>query len=199
MPLLDAETPIAQNLFNLNVFAPIRITQAFSPLLIATKGTIINIGSVAGFAPIYWQGYYNASKAAVNILTDQLRLELAPFDVTVILVLAGGVKTKFSANLPTVTLPETSVYAPAKENIEFALKGGVVEGSRVDVDVFAEKVVKNALKKRPETHLVLGGSATLLWVLATFLWHTIWDTVFAHFWKVGEVTKKIKAAGNKQG
>src|SRR4051812_17639307 len=105
MPLLDAEVSVARKLFDLNVFAVVSVTQAFSPLLIASKGTILNIGSVLGIAPMYWQGYYNASKAAIAMLTNQLRLELAPFDVKVILEITGGVKTNFFDNQPSVALP----------------------------------------------------------------------------------------------
>jgi 1-acylglycerone phosphate reductase len=63
-------------MFNVNVFAVVTLTQAFAPLLISSKGTIINIGSIAGLSPVPWKGYYNARKAAVNLLTDQLRIEL---------------------------------------------------------------------------------------------------------------------------
>ena len=80
----------AKALFDVNVFAVIEVTKAFAPLLIASKGTVINIGSVAGTQPVPWQGYYNASKAAINHLTSQLRLELSPFGVNAICIVTGG-------------------------------------------------------------------------------------------------------------
>jgi 1-acylglycerone phosphate reductase len=49
-----------------NLFSRVDITQAFAPLLIRSKGTIDNIGSIAGVYPSVWQGMYGASCAAVN-------------------------------------------------------------------------------------------------------------------------------------
>jgi short-subunit dehydrogenase len=85
-PLLDTDLGRACKLFDLNVFAPISVAKAFIPLLIANKGTIINIGSYVDALPVPWQGVYNASKAALRSLTDNLRLELRPFNVDVVYV-----------------------------------------------------------------------------------------------------------------
>lgn len=161
-------------MFDVNVFAPITVAQAFMPLLIESKGTIVNIGSIAGNFPFYWNGYYNASKAAINLLTDQLRLELAPLGVKVILVVTGGVKSKFFENQPTTNLPEDSYYFAAKNEIEFAAGGGVVTENQVDVDGYAETVVRNALKSNPSTNQYAGGAATMMWMVERFVWHRIW-------------------------
>jgi 1-acylglycerone phosphate reductase len=72
MPLLDSQISVAREMFDVNVFALVAVTQAFAPLLIASKGTVVNIGSIVGKFPFPWQGFYNASKAAVNLLSDQL-------------------------------------------------------------------------------------------------------------------------------
>src|SRR6187402_67048 len=124
MPLLDAEKSVAQKMFDVNVFGLVTVTQAFAPLLIASKGTIINIGSILGHMPMPWGGYYNASKAAVHSLSDQMRIELSPWGVKTILVVTGVVKTKFLDNLPTPPkLPESSLYYPGKEQIEPFMAG----------------------------------------------------------------------------
>jgi 1-acylglycerone phosphate reductase len=86
MPVIDSDITAVKNMFEVNIFSLVSTTQAFAPLLLASKGTIVNIGSMLGFAPFPYQGLYNASKAAVNILTDNLRIELEPFGVRVILV-----------------------------------------------------------------------------------------------------------------
>ncbi len=85
-PILDVDLAKASKTFNLNVFAPISIVKAFIPFLIAAKGTIVNIGSYVDALPVPWQGVYNASKAALRSLTDNLRLELRPFNVNVVYV-----------------------------------------------------------------------------------------------------------------
>lgn len=59
MPLLDVNLDVAKKTFDVNVFAIIGVTQAFSPLLIAAKGKILNIGSVLGQVPSPFSGMYS--------------------------------------------------------------------------------------------------------------------------------------------
>ncbi|KAF7947641.1 hypothetical protein EAE96_008723 [Botrytis aclada] len=198
MPLLDTEVSVAQKMFDINVFALVAVTQAFSPLLISSKGTVINIGSIAGVSPGYWQGYYNASKAAVNLITDQLRLELEPLGVKAILVITGGVKTNFFDNQPSVRLPDNSPYGPARNIVEHAASGNIILENVEEVNVYANKVVKNALKKHPQTHHWVGGDAWVVWFASTFLWHTCWDLLLPSRWSIPELKKRISAAQKQQ-
>jgi len=192
MPLLDTEIEVAKKLFNLNVFAVIAVTQSFAPLLIAAKGTILTVGSVAGKGPLAWQGYYNASKAAVNLLTDQLRIELKPFGVNSINVVTGGVKSKFFDNLPPTTLPDGSLYAPWKKELETAMRGKDLIDSSMPVEKYAEQVVKNALKRKPNVYQWVGSSTLTIWLLSTFFWHTIWDLLIPISFKFPDWTKGSK-------
>jgi 1-acylglycerone phosphate reductase len=194
LPLLDTNISEAKKMFDVNVFALVAVTQAFSPLLIASKGTIINIGSVAGKSPIPWQGMYNASKAAVNLISDQLRLELAPFDVKCICVVTGGIKTNFFENAPGVKLPAGSLYTPGKDFIEEVAGGAMIEKDGMEVNAYAEGVVENALKGSPSKLQWLGNGANGIWFVGTFLWATAWDAVFPRIFKVDEVNKRISAA-----
>jgi short-subunit dehydrogenase len=165
----------AKALFDVNVFAVIEVTKAFAPLLIASKGTVINIGSVAGTQPVPWQGYYNASKAALHLLSSQLRSELTPFDIKVICVVTGAVKTKFFANTSASTLPSKSLYAPAAEVIGIAQSGATAHDSGTqNVQDYARAVVKNALKRSPTLIPWIGGATSIMWFLDTFLWATFW-------------------------
>lgn len=85
-PITDVDNAKASKLFDLNVFAPISVIRAFIPLLIAVKGTIVNIGSYVDELAAPWQGIYNASKAALRAISDNLRLEIRPFNVNVVYV-----------------------------------------------------------------------------------------------------------------
>lgn len=71
-------------MFEVNYFGVLSMIQAFAPLLINSKGLIVNISSVAQFAPVPWLGVYNSSKSALGMLSDTLRLELKPFGVGVV-------------------------------------------------------------------------------------------------------------------
>jgi 1-acylglycerone phosphate reductase len=83
---LDADLEQTKRMLDVNFTGLIGVTQAFAPLLLQSKGVVVNIGSISGVAPTPWQGVYAASKAAINHLTHILRLELEPFGVRVVLV-----------------------------------------------------------------------------------------------------------------
>ncbi|TVY37102.1 NADPH-dependent 1-acyldihydroxyacetone phosphate reductase [Lachnellula subtilissima] len=191
----DSEVDIAKKMFDVNVFALIEVTKAFAPLLIASKGKVVNIGSIAGIIPLPWAGYYDASKAAVNHLTRALRIELAPFGVDAINITTGVIKTKFFDNLNTPRLPANSLYAPAKGLIEPAMAGEGLEDAGMEPDVFATAVVKNVLKSNSTKDLWVGGNTFIVWFASTFGWATIWDVIVPKLFKIAEVTKKIQAAG----
>lgn len=56
MPLLDTSIDESKKLFDVNVWGMLAVTQAFAPLLIEAKGTVLNISSLAGAVRMAWQG-----------------------------------------------------------------------------------------------------------------------------------------------
>jgi short-subunit dehydrogenase len=180
MPLLDSDVAIAKKMFDVNVFALVAVTQAFSPLLISSKGTIVNIGSIVGKFPLPWQGYYNASKAAVNLLSDQLRIELSPFNVKVVNVVTGSVLTRFMENLASPPrLPQNSLYSPAKKEVEELMLGELALENAMKVEAYAEDVASNALKSNSKKIQWIGGETFLIWLGDTFGWATIWVSLLS--------------------
>ncbi|HBF38766.1 MAG TPA: oxidoreductase [Firmicutes bacterium] len=89
------ETQIHQ-MFDVNVFGVIRMVRAVVPFMRkAGSGQIINISSVAGKMVIPISGPYCASKFALEALSDALRLELAAFGISVVIVEPGNIRTNF--------------------------------------------------------------------------------------------------------
>ena len=76
-------------LFDVNVFGVYRVTQAFVPLLIESRGRIVNIGSIAGSIGIRFLGPYSMSKHAIEAYTDALAAELRPLGVQVSIIAPG--------------------------------------------------------------------------------------------------------------
>jgi NAD(P)-dependent dehydrogenase (short-subunit alcohol dehydrogenase family) len=79
------------------------------------QGRVVNVGSIMGRVAMPLLGAYNASKHAVAALTDALRMELAPFGITVVLVEPGAIRTGFAARALAGLAPyrdPTSPYAP---------------------------------------------------------------------------------------
>jgi short-subunit dehydrogenase len=84
MPVLDSDMAVSKALFDVNFFAVISVTQAFIPLLVKSKGTVVNNTSFVSVLPVPFQGVYNASKAAASMLASTMRIELAPLGVKVV-------------------------------------------------------------------------------------------------------------------
>lgn len=86
------------NIFNVNFNGLHQAVQLALPYLRETKGKIINVGSVAGPLSIPFQGFYSASKAAVQTYSEALSIELKPMGIQVCTVLPGDIKTSFTKN-----------------------------------------------------------------------------------------------------
>ena len=76
-----------------NVIGLVAVTQAFLPLLRPGRGRIVNIGSIAGRSALPGSGAYDASKFAVEAITDALRMELDRWGVSVSVIEPGAVAT----------------------------------------------------------------------------------------------------------
>ncbi len=80
--------------FDINVFGPFRVNQAFLPMLLESGGRTSIIGSINGFIPNANDGGYAASKFAVEGYTDSLAMELADSGVHVAIVEPGAYKSR---------------------------------------------------------------------------------------------------------
>ena len=142
MPALDIQIEDVKKMFNVNFFAIMRLCQVFAPLLIEAKGTIVMIGSLGAVIPYVFGSAYNASKAALHAYANTLRVELAPFDVKVITIVAGGVKSRIASHV-TRYLPENSVYAPLEQN--YMRRQTHSQEGAMPNEAFAESVVKQVV------------------------------------------------------
>jgi 1-acylglycerone phosphate reductase len=114
--------------------------------------------------PVPYQSVYNASKAAFAMLSDTMRLELAPFNIKVVELKTGVVKTNITANFlesNKPTLREGSIYQPAEEQMNKILQqqGADLLQGGTSASEFARGVVGDVVKKNPPTHIYRGDSA----------------------------------------
>lgn len=89
--VLDATVDDFQQLLDVNFLAAVRMTRAFAPLLIEQQGHVVNIGSLAGKVAPRYLGAYPASKFALTAYSQQMRLELGPQGLHVLLVCPGPI------------------------------------------------------------------------------------------------------------
>ena len=169
-PLSDAtDLDACLKNFDLNVWAALAVTQAFLPLLIQSKGVVVMNSSVASVTPVPGMGIYNASKAALSMLTETLRLEVAPFRIRVVELKTGTVVSNFHENKTPAVLPTDSLYAPIKEEMEAMMNGTTKEDSsrRMDSGVWARQVVDQLVLANPPAKVWRGGGASAIYWVTT--------------------------------
>ncbi|MCE5228880.1 SDR family oxidoreductase [bacterium] len=88
--------PIAdlRRILEVNVIGQVAVTQAMLPMLRRARGRIVNISSISGRMALPMFGPYNASKFAIEALSDALRMELAGSGVKVIVIEPGPVRSR---------------------------------------------------------------------------------------------------------
>lgn len=174
-PVLDADRETLLKQFNTNVFAPLELVRAHADLLREAKGLIVNIGSVSGVTTTPFSGVYCASKAALHSLSDALRLELAPFGISVLTVQPGAIASEFGNNASAaITLAEDSWFKPWEKAVQ-ARATASQKASSTSARDFAEELMGYINKPlRPETALI-GASARSMVLLKRWLPTSILD------------------------
>jgi len=82
-----------------NFMGVVNVIQAVLPAMRKQQGgTIINISSIGGLMGLPLQGFYSASKFAVEGLSEALRMELTPFHIKVVVIRPGDFSTSFTSN-----------------------------------------------------------------------------------------------------
>lgn len=95
----DLPTDALRAIFEANFFGWHDLTRRVVPIMRrAGTGRIVQNSSVLGFAAAPWRGAYNASKFALEGLTDTLRLEMRGSGIDVVLIEPGPITSRFRAN-----------------------------------------------------------------------------------------------------
>jgi NAD(P)-dependent dehydrogenase (short-subunit alcohol dehydrogenase family) len=166
-PLEFLEIEDLRRQLEVNVVGQIAVTQGFLPLIRKAKGRIVNIGSIGGRMATPFIGPYNASKFAMEALTDSLRQELHPWGIHVAIVEPGSIATpiwqKSKDRVEDIKegMPEEAMryYGDTMESIEKALND--FEAAGIPPDEVA-KFVQHALSAgTPRTRYVVGRDAQL--------------------------------------
>jgi 1-acylglycerone phosphate reductase len=193
MPLSDADLQTSRQVFELNVFAQLAVTQAFLPLILKSKGTIVNQTCIASVINSPLQGIYSASKAAAAMLNDTLRAELKPFGVKVIELKSGLVKTNFLKHqVGSGHLPKGSIYNIARPEVKAKLLGADYSDNAISRDEYAKEVVAELVKDSPPTKVWKGGKATEAWLATTFALSTVPDRALAYVGALDVVADRVK-------
>lgn len=158
--------------FEINLFGAIAVTQAFFPMLRASRGRIVNVSSISGKAASPYVGAYCASKHALEAASDALRVELRPFGVAVSVVEPGRVRTPIwersaaAGSARIDALPEAVVapYRQALEGMRAFARSAQSTGSSPEA---VAKAIEHALTaKHPQARYLVGVDARVQLAIA---------------------------------
>ncbi|HYD95877.1 MAG TPA: SDR family oxidoreductase [Noviherbaspirillum sp.] len=168
--LLDVPLPELRRQFETNVFSVISLVQALLPNLLATgNALIVNISSISGVTATPFAGAYCASKAALNLLSDALRMELVPFGIRVITVQPGGIASQFghAAEKHAAEPSPGSLYRPLRRQIhERAMMSQI---NAMPAEEFARRLADRLITADPPPVIRIGPKSTLLPMLKRWL------------------------------
>ncbi len=168
--ILDASPEEFQDFVELNLIAAVRCTRAAAPHLLATKGHVVNIASLAAKAAPRYLGAIRRRSSRSAAYSQQLRLELGPQGLHVLLVcpgpLAGDTRRTYGA--------EADPHLPP----EAACPGGGVKTKAIDPADLAAQILSACERRRPE--IVIPAKARLVFALAQ-LWPSLGDYLLRKF------------------
>lgn len=155
-------------LFELNVFAVLSVIRAALPGMRARgSGWIVTMSSVAGLRGVSGFGFYSATKAAIEAVTEVLREEVAPLGIQVMAVAPGAFRTRAYAGFADEPVAESiAAYRPMLERVRAAMvdENGVQPGDPQR----GVRAVIAAMAQDPPPHRLVLGSAGFDAVVAAF-------------------------------
>jgi NAD(P)-dependent dehydrogenase (short-subunit alcohol dehydrogenase family) len=176
-----------RNLFEVNLFGHVAVTQALLPALIRSKGRVVNISSVGGKIAMATYGPYAATKFALEAVSDSLRREMAPLGVGVVVVEPGAVRTEMpvqaiatARELASAMAPEQSQrYRGLVQAITAQTASHTTSGSGLPADAAAKVIARAVTARKPRTRYTIGRDAALLTRLTRILPDRTLDRVLA--------------------
>ena len=167
-PVAELESGDLRRQLETNVVGVVGVIRAVTPHMAAQRGgCIVNIGSVSATLATPYGGAYSASKAALHLLSDALRPEVAPFGISVVVVRAGAVATNFAATADDGFeryRDSSSLYHDKVEGIRE--RAAMSKNLAMPADEFARKVVRAVTRENPTAVLKLGGGSLLVPMVA---------------------------------
>jgi len=175
--LEDVPLQEAKRQFDVNVFGLMRLTQLVLPSMRAAKsGTIVNISSMGGRIWMPIGGWYHATKHAVEVLSDALRMETEPFGIRVVVVQPGAIESEWSS-IAAQTLRENSQGSAYQSTVEPMAKVLEDYQNASSPDVVAKAVSKAVNSRHPKRRYATPMDAKLYiflhWLLPDWAWERL--------------------------
>jgi NAD(P)-dependent dehydrogenase (short-subunit alcohol dehydrogenase family) len=153
----DITRAVLEEQFAANVFGWHQLTRALLPLMRANgEGRIVQCSSVLGLLALKYRGPYNASKFALEGLTDTLRLELRDSPIKVVTINPGPIATAFVKNARAAFEANVDMtqshYKAAFEAQRQRLDRGGSSRFKLPPEAVLAKLILALEKPRPRAH-----------------------------------------------
>lgn len=154
-PLEEIPMGEIKNNFETNFFGPIAVIKAVLPQMRLQKsGLIINITSIAGYMGLPYRSVYSASKGALELITEALRMEVKPFGIQITNVAPGDFATNIASGRFHAPVIQGSDYEQAYRSILKTMDAHVDSGS--NPNEMAEAVFQIIQEGSPKIHYKVG-------------------------------------------
>ena len=154
-PLEEIPTAEIKNNFETNLFGPIEVMKAALPKMREQKiGLIINITSIAGYMGLPYRSVYSASKGALELITEALRMEVKAFGIHITNIAPGDFATNIAAVRYHAPLVKGSAYEVPYGNTLSTMNTHVDSGS--NPLQMAEAVYAVIQNPNPKIHYKVG-------------------------------------------
>jgi NAD(P)-dependent dehydrogenase (short-subunit alcohol dehydrogenase family) len=152
---------------DVNVNGQVAVTQAFLPLVRQARGRIVFMGSIGGRMASPFLAPYNASKFALEAITDALRLELAPWRIHVSIVEPGSIATPIWDKSLALSdqiereIPPEGAALYQKQITAMRKAAAEIGAGGIPADEVAKAVEQALTAKKPKTRYVVGRDARI--------------------------------------
>ena len=149
-PFETSNTDEIRKAMEVNFYGTINVCQQVLPFMRKIQdGYIINVSSIGSVMGLPFRGFYSASKAAVDIMTEALRMEVKRFGIKVCLVHPGDVDTSINDHRLIATNEKDEVYGETFKRIYEEMNSDVRKGIKpIQFGPVIEKIILSKKVKR---------------------------------------------------
>ena len=183
-PIEEIPTEEIRNNFETNLFGPIEVMKAVLPQMREQKsGLIINITSIAGYMGLPYRGIYSASKGALELITEALRMEVKSFGIQITNVAPGDFATNIAAGRYHAPVVKGSAYEVPYGNTLKEMDSHVDSGS--NPNEMAEAIFAIIQTDKPKVHYKVGAfMQKFSIVLKRILPDTVYEKMLMNHYKL---------------
>ncbi len=155
----ESEEAEVRKMFEINVYGLANVTNTVLPIMRKQRsGHILNVASIGGLMSFPGVGFYNATKYAVDGLSEALSKEVAHLGIKVTIICPSGFRTDWAGRSAKNASIEIEDYAPSAHQNKQTIRG--YSGNQPgDPERAAKAIIKAVESENPPLRLLLGAAA----------------------------------------